>query len=482
MNAAAADLARAHAPALVVALPILAAALAALCSAPRLAWAIAIAGAGGVALLAGQIAVSVWGQGAQSYAMGGWPAPLGVELRVDALAAFGLVVTSVAFLAGLIAGAGPARSELAPPRQSLAAALALSALTALLAMIVAGDAFVLFVALQLNACAGAALTALGGERDRSALPAAFRQLTAGLLGALLFGLGAGLLYAATGALDLALIGAVLNASENARSTAAALGLMIVGAGVAAMLAPLHVGAAGALGRGPRFAALLGAAQAAAGLMVLARLIALVVAAASPPLLEGARAGLAALAAAGAVFAAVQAAGAKDLARLAAYGLAAQAGACALGLAAATPAGVQGALFQVLAQTLAAFALFAAASRLGRGGAPIPMARLDGLGRRRPLTAATLALGVLTLAGAPLTAGFIAKWMVLQAAVQGGLWWGAAGMMASALVMVAACGRVLERLYFQPPSAAPRAERSGGRGGGRLRRARRARFRSAGGRD
>ncbi|RME51031.1 MAG: hypothetical protein D6796_01800, partial [Caldilineae bacterium] len=42
------------------------------------------------------------------------------------------------------------------------------------------------------------------------------------------------------------------------------------------------------------------------------------------------------------------------------------------------------------------------------------ARAQGLGRRWPLAAAGLMVGGATLAGAPLTAGFVSRWLLLQA--------------------------------------------------------------------
>ena len=90
------------------------------------------------------------------------------------------------------------------------------------------------------------------------------------------------------------------------------------------------------------------------------------------------------------------------------------------LAYAPQAGRDAVMFYVLAytfMTIGAFAVVVALS--GAGDQRTNIDDLDGLGRRNPLLAAAMAIFMLSLAGIPPTAGFMAKLYVFNAAVQAG---------------------------------------------------------------
>jgi len=99
-------------------------------------------------------------------------------------------------------------------------------------------------------------------------------------------------------------------------------------------------------------------------------------------------------------------------------------------------------------TLAAFGVIAALSREGE-----ELENLDdyrGLASRRPGLAAVLALSMLSLAGLPLTVGFMAKFYLFAAAAQAGLW----GLLVIGLlnsgIAVYYYLQVLVALYLRPP--------------------------------
>jgi NADH-quinone oxidoreductase subunit N len=90
----------------------------------------------------------------------------------------------------------------------------------------------------------------------------------------------------------------------------------------------------------------------------------------------------------------------------------------------------------------------------RGEGHLALGSYAGLARRAPLLAVALALFLLSLAGMPPTAGFIAKVAVFSAAVQAGYW---------PLVMIAVIAsviaaffyiRVIVLMYMQEPAEAP----------------------------
>jgi multicomponent Na+:H+ antiporter subunit D len=440
-----------HAAAPLIALlaPLVAAALCMMTPSGRAAWGLATLAALISALCALDVAASVQREGAQLYALGGWPAPRGVMIRIDGLGAFALCLVACAAALALISCLGPLRRELDRRRQPAAMGLAALVVTGAIGLIAAGDLFTMFIFLQLSGLAAAALVGLGAEGDRRAAPGGYRVLLWNTVGAQLYGFGAGLMFLSTGSFDVEQAAGVLNAAEHARGAVAGVALMLTGLGIAAAIAPLHVGLVAAIGRGPSFAApLLGVALASAGLMALARLTALLVGAAAPSISDGASIALLALGVAGVLIGSLQAAAASDLRRLAAYAIAAQAGCVAIGLATATLDGMVGALFHALNTALVAFVFLGAASYF-EGGAPLKA--LDGLCARAPFLAGAITVAALSVVGAPLTVGFLSKWLLLQATLDSRLWGGAVAIVVSTMVAMVYVARLLERLYVRAPA-------------------------------
>jgi multicomponent Na+:H+ antiporter subunit D len=85
---------------------------------------------------------------------------------------------------------------------------------------------------------------------------------------------------------------------------------------------------------------------------------------------------------------------------------------------------------------------------------ITVTSIAGLGRRMPLTAFGLVVAGLSLIGIPGTAGFITKWYLIVGAIDRGLWWLVAAILASSLIAAVYVWRVVEAAYLRP--AADRA--------------------------
>src|SRR4051812_15669432 len=112
-------------------------ALAAFSPSGRAAWAAVLLGA--VAQTGAAFLVAATFDQRLSNALGGWNAPLGVELRIDGLSAYGLVLIGVVAVLGIGGGLGALRDEIDRARQPLAAATTSAALAAAIALLVAGD-------------------------------------------------------------------------------------------------------------------------------------------------------------------------------------------------------------------------------------------------------------------------------------------------------------------------------------------------------
>jgi proton-translocating NADH-quinone oxidoreductase chain N len=151
---------------------------------------------------------------------------------------------------------------------------------------------------------------------------------------------------------------------------------------------------------------------------------------------------------------------KNFTRLLAYSSIAQAGYILIGLAAASPLGVTGALFHVLNHGVMKTAAFIAAAAVYSRLSTTNLDSYSGLGRRMPLTAFTLSISLFALAGVPPLSGFMSKLVIFTAGVDSGLWWlSLAGVLNSAFSM-AYYGWVVKRMYFDDPPVEERLSEPG----------------------
>ncbi|HLS86183.1 MAG TPA: proton-conducting transporter membrane subunit, partial [Burkholderiales bacterium] len=226
-----------HAPALQVVLPLAAAPLIVLVRSAAFAWAAASAVSYASLAIAVLLALRVAEGGAISYAIGSWQPPIGIEYRVDALSAFMLVAVSLT--AALVAPHARriVSAEVAADRVYLLYAMYCLCLAGLLGMAITGDAFNLFVFLEISSLAMYVLIALGPRRR--ALLAAFQYMLLGTVGATFYVIGVGFLYLMTGTLNLVDMAERLQAVEDLRPVLAALAFITVGIGLKLALFPLH---------------------------------------------------------------------------------------------------------------------------------------------------------------------------------------------------------------------------------------------------
>src|SRR3990172_6107056 len=165
------------------------------------AWLLATAASWTALAIALALALKVREAGPISYAFGSWPPPWGIEYRVDAVNAFVLVLVSlVASVVAPYARASVA-AELPRGEDYLFYTMYALCLAGLLGITITGDAFNLFVFLEISSLSTYVLIALG--RDRRALLAAYQYLVLGTIGATFYIIGVGLLYLMTGTLNLA---------------------------------------------------------------------------------------------------------------------------------------------------------------------------------------------------------------------------------------------------------------------------------------
>jgi NADH-quinone oxidoreductase subunit N len=99
-------------------------------------------------------------------------------------------------------------------------------------------------------------------------------------------------------------------------------------------------------------------------------------------------------------------------------------------------------------TIGAFALITLVR--DAGGEATSMQRWAGLGRRSPLVAGVFAFFLLSLAGIPLTAGFVGKWAVFTVAMSAGAWPVVLTAIASSIIAVYFYVRYIRLMFFTEP--------------------------------
>jgi NADH-quinone oxidoreductase subunit N len=138
---------------------------------------------------------------------------------------------------------------------------------------------------------------------------------------------------------------------------------------------------------------------------------------------------------------------KSFTRLLAYSSIAQSGYVMIGLAAATPLGIEGALFHILNHSIMKSAAFFAAAVVLMKLSTTALDGYSGLGKRMPYTAFALSISLLGLAGVPPLNGFMSKLILFTAAVDSHLYWLALAGVLNSAFSLAYYGWVIKRMYL-----------------------------------
>ncbi|MBC8240660.1 MAG: monovalent cation/H+ antiporter subunit D family protein, partial [Alphaproteobacteria bacterium] len=448
MNGLAANL-TAHLPALQVVVPLVAAPLCLLAGRAGLAWIIAFAASAAATVTAAALAYMTFHHGAISYHMGGWAPPWGIEYVVDSANAFILLLVSAIATVVLVFAPASVAKEIRPGRQHLFYCMFVLCLTGLLGIAVTGDAFNVFVFLEISSLSSYALIAMGGQRK--ALTAAFQYLIMGTIGATFFLIGVGLLYMMTGTLNMADMQARIPALQDSRPVLAAFAFITVGLALKAALFPLHLWLPNAYAYAPSaVSAFMAATATKVSLYVLLRFT-FTIFGAKFAFLDLPLHWVLLVPAVIAMFAgSFSAIFQRDIKRMLAYSSVAQIGYITLGISLASSAGITAALIHIFNHGLMKAALFCAMGCIFYRVGATRIEQMAGLGRQMPWTTTAIVAAGLSLLGVPLTAGFISKWYLVQAALQADLWWLVILIALSSMLALVYICRLVEAMYFKDP--------------------------------
>lgn len=394
------------------------------------------------------LALALAGSPAVSHAVGGWPAPLGIALAADGLAALMLLLAqSIALPLAVYARAyyadGSAEARYFWPLYGIL-------LGGLNALFLSADLFNLYVTLELVGLSAVGLVATGGSTRQVA--AALRYLFATLLGSGAYLLGVALVYGAYGTVSLATLEPLLG-SGAPRALWLAGGLMLTGLMLKTALFPFHYWLPSAHGGAPApVSALLSALVVKASFYLILRLWL------GPFGALTAHAGLlawlpVALGSAAILWGSWQAIRAPRIKMLIAYSTVAQLGYLFLifplldGRAA-----LQAGMMHAFAHGLAKAAMFTSAGALIKATGQDRVAGLAGVAGRHPLSLYAFGLAGITIMGLPPSSGFLAKWLLIEAALQRGHWAIALMVLVGGLLATVYVFRVLRQAFLRAPRA------------------------------
>ncbi|MEM9256309.1 MAG: monovalent cation/H+ antiporter subunit D family protein [Pseudomonadota bacterium] len=444
-----------HLPALQVIVPMLSAPLILLLKPRGLAW----AGATAVALFSFAIAVSMSlvtvGGSPLRYEMGGWEAPYGIELSVGAFSSLILLIVTGAGAAAMLAARPSVNRQIEAERQPLFYSAWLLAMAGLAGIAVSADAFNIFVFMEISSLASYVLIA--GGPDRRALPAVFKYLIMGTIGATFYLIGIGLVYMMTGTLNLSDMEERISDVTEINPILVAAGFITIGLALKAAVFPLHVWLPNAYTHAPHIVtAFLAACATKVAIYVLIRFDFFVFQANLARHELQFTLFLMPLALLGILVASAVAMFEGHLKRLLAVSSVAQIGYIMLGASFVTEAGLTAAAAHLFNHALAKGGLFLAIAALACHYSDLRLDRLAGAARSMPWTCAALVICGFSLVGIPGTAGFISKWLLIQAALgEGRMAWAlVAIVLVSSLMALAYVWRIVETLYLKPAVVTP----------------------------
>jgi multicomponent Na+:H+ antiporter subunit D len=440
-----------HLAVLQVILPLIAAPLCVLLRRSTLSWAVTAL----VSLISFIISCLLFNQvlsdGVISYPLGGWLSPGGIELRVDSLTAFMLIIINAIAAIVLIGGRESIEQEISSDRIYLFYTVFLLNLTGLLGVIVTGDAFNLFVFIEIASLSSYAMISVG--EDRRCLYAAYRYLIFGTIGASFILISVGLLYGLTGTLNMLDIFQRLQEIGTNKTVITALAFFIIGVGIKAAMFPLHIWMPDAYTYSPAIASTFFAGTTTkVFIYVLIRFIYSILGYELVFKEMAFNDILMLLACAGILYGSYLAVKQDSLKRLLAYSSVAQLGYMLLGVALATQAGLAAGLMHVFNHAIIKVTLFLSVVVILFYTKTDSISRLSGLFKTMPLTMVAFLIAGLSIIGVPATAGFVSKWYLIQAALSEGYWQLVVVIVFSSLLAVIYVWKFIEVAYFKEPEA------------------------------
>jgi multicomponent Na+:H+ antiporter subunit D len=381
------------------------------------------------------------------YRMAGWDPPVGISLNIDHLNALVLVVITAVALVNVIATRRSVADEFAD-RLGPFYALYVLFVTGVCGIVATGDAFNLYVLLEIASLSGYALIGMGHDR---AAHASLNYIFMGTIGASFYLLGIGYLYLVTGSLNMKDIAELLPLLYGSKVVLFALIICIAGLFVKMALFPLHAWLPNAYAFAPpASASLIAPLTTKVMIYVMIRIVLYVF---TPDFafdrlqLDEAIVWLAVAAIVmGSLFALAQ----RSLKRVLAYIIVAEVGYMVGGLWLGNRAAITGAVLHIVNDAVMTLCVFLAAGCILYRTGHDRFENFRGLFRTMPFSMAGLAAGALAIIGVPPTCGFFSKWYLISGGIAADHYGFVAALIFSSLVNIVLFFRIFEFAYYESP--------------------------------
>jgi NADH-quinone oxidoreductase subunit N len=375
-------------------------------------------------------------------------------LRIDGLALTLDMIFTVAALASVVISLRDSAPESAGHGEYHS--LLLFSVLGMVVLVSAQDLITLFLGFELLSIPLYVMCASEWRREGS-LESGLKYLVIGSVGSATLVYGLALVYGATGSTGFAGVAHALSTGKIAGGLVGdplmltGLALVLVGFAFKASVAPFHQWTPDVYEGAPTpVTAFMATATKAAAFGILLRFFDVAVV----DLTDTWAPALATVAAITIVVGNVGALGQSSLKRLLGYSSVAQAGYMLAGVVVATKLGVDATVLYLgvyLFMNLAAFAVIAGAQRERADGDDL--AGFAGLGARRPWLAWPMTVAMLSLAGIPGTVGFIGKFQLIHALVNGNYTWLAIVLVIGSMISLGYYLRVIAAMWMTPESIA-----------------------------
>ncbi|WP_322535993.1 Na+/H+ antiporter subunit D [Bacillus altitudinis] len=354
---------------------------------------------------------TIFTNGIQTLYLGGWKAPFGIALVADQFAALLVLTASIVGLVTVLFSfqtIGKERERLFyySGVQFLLAGVSGAFLT--------GDIFNLFVFFELLLMASYMLIVLGGSKPQ--LRESLKYIVFNIISSALFIVGVACLYAVTGTLNMADLSVkIAESGQTGLITVIAILFLIV-FGLKAGVFPLYFWLPGSYHAPPAaISALFGALLTKVGLYAIARVFTLIFIH-DTGFTHTLMAWLAALTV---IFGVIGSIAYSDVQKIVIYNIVTAVGVILFGIAANTPASLQGAIYYLIHDMVIKGALFMLAGALFVYAGTNHLKKMGGLIQSQPLLGWMFFISALSLAGIPPLSGFVGKLKIVEGGFSAG---------------------------------------------------------------
>ena len=371
--------------------------------------------------------------------LGGWDAPYGITVVIDRLSAAMVAVTALLGLGTVVYGLV---REGNPDVLRNFHIFVHGLLAGVCGAFITGDIFNLYVWFEVLLIGSFALIALGGGRRR--LAGTMTYLVLNLLATLVFLLSAGLIYSATGTLNMGELGLIFRSGEAPPAASLAVVMMLLSFAIKAAMFPVFgwLPATYHVAWTP-VTALFAGLLTKVGVYAMIRIITLMW-----PDYSLLHEVLLWVACATMLVGVLGAAAQTEVRRILSFHVVSQIGYMIMGLALASPLAIAGAIFYLVHIIVVKANLIFLGGMASRMTGSERLAAMGGLYAKAPWLAILFAISALSLAGIPPLSGFWAKFVLIKASLADGFWWVAGVALLTSIFTLLSMSKIWNEVFLK----------------------------------